>query len=137
MGVSGAAIVVAGENGLEGGDTVAVGGLDTAEVGRVPAACGIVAAFADATVVRMLVSLWFFFWKTARGVLGLPVQTGGIAVPNIDVDVLDWFAGVDVYILCLDVEIDTITVLVLLDVLADHFSGNVVWPISDLGGQDA
>lgn len=66
----------------------------------------------------------------------LPVHASGIGVPNVDVDVWDWLASLNVVVLNLQVEWDTLTVDVLDDVGADHFTPDVVWSIGDRRSED-
>lgn len=55
VGVDGAAVVVTGEDGLEGDNTILIGLLDTAEEGRVPAVGGVVATGGDTTTYLAMV----------------------------------------------------------------------------------
>lgn len=57
-------------------------------------------------------------------------------MPNIDQSTLHRQASVDIDVLHLEEEVDTITVLVLLDVLTDHFTPDVVGAIGDGGSQN-
>lgn len=122
--VGGASLVVAGEDGVEGNHPVVVGLLDTAQVGGIPAVSGVVAGCRDATV------------RSAGSVLGIsdeviPVDTGGIGVPDIHHRALYRPAGVDVDVLHLKGEVDTVTVLLLSDVLAQNLSPDVVGAVGN------
>lgn len=101
--VGGTAGVVAGEDGLELGDAVRVGLLDAAEPGVVDV--GLVGAVAVSA------------GHDAR------VDTGGIAVPHLEVDVGDGLAGVDVNDLVVEDDVDTL--LLLDEVAADIFTSDV------------
>lgn len=102
-----------GEDGLERGDTVVIGQLDTTEVSRVETTVSVVAASVDTTV-----------------------DTGGVAVPDIDGDGRDGLTGVDVDVLNLEKDIDTVAPLRLLDVGAHVLADDVIRTISDLGSKD-
>lgn len=110
VGVDGTALVVAGEDGLELDDTVVVGELDTTEEGGVQA-----------------------------GLAGLDagVDTGGVAVPDVDGDLGDGIAGVDVDVLDLEEDGDTVAELGLDDVGAHVLADDVVGAVGDLRGEDA
>lgn len=115
MDVRGAAGVVAREDGLVADHTLLVTGLDTTEESSVQVAVvlGVSVAICDNT----------------------GVDTGGIAVPEVGVDLGDGFAGVDID--QLDVEVQGYTGLVLDQVLADEFTGDKVRTLGDLGLHDA
>lgn len=113
--VGGTAGVVAREDRLHIDNTVLVTGLDTAEPGGVD-----VGLIGGVTV-------------TAGNDTG--VDTGGVAVPEIGVDIGDGLAGVGVD--QLDVYVEGDTLLVLDDVLTDEFAGDVVRALSDIGAEDA
>lgn len=55
MGVDGAAVVVTGEDGLEGNNTILIGLLNTTEEGRVPTVGGVVATGGDTTTYLALI----------------------------------------------------------------------------------
>jgi hypothetical protein len=71
MGVDRAAVVMTWEDGIERDDSLSVSGLDTTEEG------GIESDFVS-------------------GGHGTRVVTSGVAVPDINVQILNWQAGVDV-----------------------------------------
>ena len=101
--VRGAAGVVTGEQRLELGNAVGVSGLDASQpgginvgrVGRVSVAAGV-----DARV-----------------------DAGRVAVPDLQVQIRDGLAGVDVNDLVVEDDVDTL--LLLDDVVVDEFSSNV------------
>ena len=66
----------------------------------------------------------------------IPVDSGGISVPDIHVDALYRFAGIDIEILNLQVEVDTIAVHVLLDILPNKLASDVVGANGDLGREN-
>ncbi len=101
--VGGAGGVMAGEDGLELHNTVAVAQLDTAEPGVV-----------DVGLIRRV---------TVTGSNNTGVDTGGVAVPHLQVDVGDGVAGVDVNDLVVNDGIDT--TLFLDDVASDVLATNV------------
>lgn len=111
MSVNGTAGVVAGEYGFEGDDAVVVSQLNTAEIRAVQA-------------------------TLARGV-DTRVDTGCIAVPNIDSDVWNSFAGAHVYILDFEEKVDSVTILRLNHIRAEVLASNIVRSVGDLGSQDA
>ena len=115
MNVGGTAGVVAREDGLVADHTLLVTGLDTTEESRVQVALvlGVSIATGDNT----------------------GVDTGGIAVPEVGIDLRDGLAGVDID--QLDVEVQGHTGLVLDEVLADELTGDVVRALGDLGLHDA
>lgn len=104
-----ATFVVAGEDGVELGNTVVVGGLEATQEGAVQAA---LASSVDARV-----------------------DAGAVAVPDVEEHVGDGLAGVDVDELHLQVQGDT--KLVLGDVLLDELAGNEVWADGVLWREDA
>lgn len=101
--VGGTGGVVAGEDGLELGNTILIGGLDAAEPGLVD-----VGLVGGVTV-------------TAGDDAG--VDTGGVAVPHLKVDIGDRLASVDVDDLVVEDNVDTL--LVLDDVAADRLARDV------------
>lgn len=101
--VGGAGGVVAGEDGLELGDTVGVGLLDTAEPG--------------------LVDVGLVGGVTVAGGDDAGVDTGGVAVPHLEVDVGDGLASVNVDDLVVKDDVDTL--LLLDDVAADILARDV------------
>lgn len=66
-----------------------------------------------------------------------PIDTSRIGIPNIDVHIRHRLAGVDIQVLNFKVEINSVRVLILLDVFPDHLSPDIVRPIGDLRSQDA
>lgn len=112
--VHGAAVVVTREDGLKGHDALGVGELDAAEVGRVEAVGGVVAAGVDAAV-----------------------DAGGVGVPDVDGYILNGLAGRDVNVLNLEVGVYSFRVQVLLDVGTKVFALDVVGAIGNLGSQNA
>jgi hypothetical protein len=61
----------------------------------------------------------------------IPVDTGGVGVPDIHHSALHRLAGVDVDVLHLKGDVDTVAVLVLLDVLTQNLSPDVVWAVGN------
>lgn len=112
--VGGTAGVVAGEDGVEHGHAVLVCLLDAAEEGLVN-----VARVAGVTVA---------VGHHAR------VDTRGVAVPHLKVDVGNGLARVYVDDLVVDGGGDTL--LVIDDVLADVLATHVVRSLGDIGGED-
>lgn len=70
------------------------------------------------------------------GITNLPVDTGGIGLPNIDDCSRNGLAGVHVDVLHLEEYIDTLRVQLFLDILAHDLTPDVVWTVSDGGRQD-
>lgn len=101
--VCGSAGVVAREDGLELGDAIRVGSLDSSKPGVV-----------DVCVIRAIA-------VAARD--DARVDTCGVAVPHLEVDVGDWVAGLNVDDLV--VEDNTETLLFFHNVLADIFSSHI------------
>lgn len=64
------------------------------------------------------------------------VNTSGVSIPDIDPNIGNRLAGIDINVLNLEVEINTITVQVLLDVTTNLLASDIVRTISDLGSQD-
>lgn len=98
--VGGSAAVVTGEHGLELSDTLGIGLLDTTEEGLVEV--GVVIAV---TIAR---------------VLDTGVNTGGVAVPHVPVEILDRLTGLDVNELA--VHDDRDTGFAVADVRPDQFT---------------
>jgi hypothetical protein len=101
--VGGTGGVVTGEGGLELSDTVGVGLLDTTEEGVVN-----VGLIGGVTVAR----------GNDTG-----VDTGGVAVPHLEVDVGDGLAGVDINDLVVNDGVNTL--LVLADITTDVLATDV------------
>lgn len=68
--------------------------------------------------------------------VSIPVNASSVSVPDINIDTGNWLASVDINVLNLKVEVNTLTVQVLLHILADDLASNVVWSVGNLGGQD-
>lgn len=66
-----------------------------------------------------------------------PVDTSCIGIPDIDVNIRHRLTGADIQVLNFKVEVNSVGVFVLLDVLPNHLSPDIVWSIGDLWGQDA
>jgi len=101
---------VAWEDGLEGSNTVRVCSLDTAKKGCVPS----------------------YFISSSHN---SRVITSGVTVPDININLWNWFAGCDVDVLNLKVEGDTR--LTLSNVLADKLASDVVWTIGIFWAENA
>lgn len=114
MDVGGTADVVAGEGGLELGNTIGVGRPDTAQEGLVEVARVGAVSISESRDTR--------------------VHAGGVAMPHLEVDVGDRLTGVDVDDLVVDHCVDTL--LTLADILADVLAADIIRPLSDIGGQD-
>jgi hypothetical protein len=67
----------------------------------------------------------------------IPVDTGGIGLPDINQSARDGSAGVDVNVLHLQGDVHTIGVQILLHILTDHLAPDVVWTVGNGGGQNA
>lgn len=106
---------MAGNNRLESGNALGIGSSDTAEESRV-----------DIDAVRAV--------TVSRGD-NTGVNAGGVAVPEVDVDVWNRLAGVDVD--DLDVHGHGHTLLSLGNVLTDEFTGDVVGSLSDFWDENA
>lgn len=113
--VSGTARVVTGENGLELGNTIGVGLLDSTKEGLVQVG-GIVAV-------------------AVHRALDTGVDTGGIAVPDIPVQVLDRLTGVDVNELTIHDEGNTS--LTIGHILTDELTLDPEGAYLPLGGENA
>ena len=106
------ALIVAWEDGLESNNTVGICGLDASQKGTVPSSISYISSDIDAGV-----------------------DTGGVAIPDIDVDIWNAETGGDVDVLDFEVERDT--GLAFGDILANVLAGDVVWTICDFGGENA
>lgn len=115
MDVSSAAIVVTGEHSLELCHTIGIGLLNTAQEGLVE--------------VGSIVAV------TVHATLNTRVDTGGVAVPDIPVEVLDRFAGVDIDEL--SVENDRDSILTVPNVRADELTLHPERSCLTFGGKDA
>lgn len=113
--VSGTRSVVAGEEGQELSHTLLVSRLKTAQESVVEVGC--VAAV------------------TVTGCDDSRVNTGGVAVPDLDHRIWDRLAGCNVDDLGVENEVDTF--LCLTDVLPDILSSNIVLTLGDFWGEDA
>jgi len=106
------ALIVAWEDGLESNNAVGICGLDASQEGTVPSSISYISSDIDAGV-----------------------DTGGVAIPDIDVDIWNAETGGDVDVLDFEVERDTD--LAFGDILANVLAGDVVWTICDFGGENA
>ena len=113
--MGGAAGVVAREQGIELDDTVLVGLGDAAEEGLVDVGRIVGVAIAAGNDTR--------------------VNTSRVAVPELEVDLGDGLAGVDVD--DLDVKVQRHSLLVLGDVAADQLALDPVRALGSLGSEDA
>jgi hypothetical protein len=111
MGMCCTALIVAWEDGLESNNAVGICGLDASQEGTVPSSISYISSDIDAGV-----------------------DTGGVAIPDIDVDIWDAETGGDVDVLDFEVERDT--GLAFGDILANVLAGDVVWTICDFGGEN-
>ena len=111
MGVCSTSIIMTWEDGIKGSDSVRIGSLNTSQEGRIVTTIGDISSDIDTTV-----------------------DTSGVTVPDIDVDLGDGLACCDVDVLNLKMERDTD--LPFSDVLADSFTENVVGTISIGRSQD-
>lgn len=66
----------------------------------------------------------------------LPVDTGGIGLPNIDDGSRHGLAGVDVDVLNLEEDIHTFRVLLFLDILTHDLTPDIVGTVRDSGRQN-
>lgn len=66
----------------------------------------------------------------------LPVDASSIGVPDINVGTLDGPASVDIDVLHLEEEVDTITVQLLSHVFPSHLPPNVIRAVGDRGCED-
>lgn len=107
--VSGASVVVARENSLERHDSIFVCRLNATEISRVVPIRSVVTAGGDAGV-----------------------DSSGIAIPDVDPDLRHRFACIDIDVLDLEIDVDTIGVFLLFDVLANLLPYDVVRSSSDL-----
>jgi hypothetical protein len=112
MGMCCTTLIVAWEDGLESNNTIGICGLDTSQEGTVPSSISYISSDINARV-----------------------DTGGVAIPDIDVDIRDTETSGDVDVLDFEVEGDT--GLAFGDILANVLAGNVVWTICDFGGENA
>lgn len=112
MGMCSTSIIMTWEDGIEGSNSIRVGSLNTSQEGRIVTTVGNISSNINTTV-----------------------DTGGVAVPDIDVDFGNGLACCDVDILNFKMERDTN--LSFSNVLTDSFAENVVGTISISGSQDA
>lgn len=61
------------------------------------------------------------------------VDTSSVGIPNVDIDALHRLACLDVQVLDFEMKVDAITVLCLLNVLANDLASHIIRPIRDLG----
>lgn len=70
------------------------------------------------------------------GIGNLPVDTGGIGLPNIDDGSRHRLARVDVDVLNLEEDIHTFRVLLFLDILTHDLTPDIVGTVRDSGRQN-
>lgn len=113
--MGGSARVVAGEGCLELGNTVGIGRLDAAQPGLI-----------DVGLVRRV---------AVSGGNNTGVNTGGVAVPHLKVDVGHGLASVDIDNLVVQDGVDTL--LGLADIATNVLATDIVGTLSNVRGQDA
>jgi hypothetical protein len=67
----------------------------------------------------------------------VPVDTGGVGLPNIDECTQNWPASVDIDVLDLQEGVHALRVEIFLHVLAHHLTPNIVGTVGDGRSQDA
>ena len=112
MSVGSSAFVVSWEDRFERYDTISISFLNPTEKGGVPATIGNIASFVDATV-----------------------DSGGVCVPDIDIEAFDGEAGGDIEVLNLKKERNSF--LTFGDILADTLTSHVVRAVGDFRRQNA
>lgn len=115
MYVAGTAGIVTGKDGLEGGYAVLVGGLDASEESIV-----------DVGSVRGI---------TVTVGNDTAIDTRSVAVPDLEIEVRDGLAGVNIDNLVVEKEVDTL--LVLGEVFANVLATDIIGSLGDIGGQNA
>lgn len=83
----------------------------------------------------MILFQWLYL-DPSIGIGNLPVDTGGIGLPNIDNGSRHGLTGVDVDVLNLEEDIHTFRVLLFLDILTHNLTPDIVGTVSDSGRQN-